>query len=50
MKYRFMLLITAIVWGGGFVAQRLGAECIGPFTFNCFRYGIMSYYNVNHIA
>lgn len=40
MKYRFMLLITAIVWGGGFVAQRLGAECIGPFTFNCFRYGI----------
>ena len=38
MKYRLMLFITAIVWGGGFVAQRLGAESIGPFTFNAFRF------------
>lgn len=34
-----MLLLTAIIWGSSFVAQRAGMELIGPFTFN----GIRSY-------
>ena len=33
-----LLLITAVLWGGGFVAQRLGMQQIGPFIFNGFRF------------
>lgn len=33
----FMLLITALIWGTSFVAQRSGMETIGPFTFNGIR-------------
>lgn len=29
-----MLLLTAFIWGSAFVAQSLGMELIGPFTFN----------------
>lgn len=32
-----MLLITAIIWGSAFVAQRTGMQYIGPFTFNGIR-------------
>lgn len=31
------LLLTAIVWGTGFVAQRLGNEILPPMTFNSIR-------------
>ncbi len=39
MKVRsfILLLITAIVWGFGFVAQSSGSETIGAFTFTCIR-------------
>lgn len=37
-----LLLLTAIIWGGGFVAQRLGMDHIGPFMFNGIRFGIGS--------
>ena len=33
----FMLIITALIWGVSFVAQRSGMEYIGPFTFNGIR-------------
>ncbi len=33
-----MLLVTAVIWGGGFVAQRLGMEQIGPYIFNGARF------------
>lgn len=35
VQYRnsFLLLITATIWGCGFVAQALGMEHIGPFAF-----------------
>ena len=33
----FMLLVTALIWGTSFVAQRSGMETIGPFTFNGIR-------------
>lgn len=32
-----LLLITAVIWGAAFVAQSVGMEHIGPFTFTCVR-------------
>ncbi len=34
LKAVIMLFITSIIWGMGFVAQALGGEIVGPFTFN----------------
>ena len=33
-----LLLLTAAVWGFGFVAQRSGMQYVGPFTFNGVRF------------
>lgn len=35
-----ILLITAIIWGFAFVAQRMGMEHVGPFLFNGIRFGL----------
>lgn len=32
-----LLFLTAVIWGIAFVAQSVGMEYIGPFTFNCVR-------------
>lgn len=40
VKANIFLLITAAIWGFGFVAQRFGAMLIAPFTFNALRFGI----------
>lgn len=32
-----MLVLTSMVWGGSFVAQKSGMELIGPFAFNGIR-------------
>ncbi|MEN6500628.1 MAG: DMT family transporter [Rectinema sp.] len=37
-----MLLLTSIVWGLAFVAQRVGMEHIGPFAFNGIRFALGS--------
>jgi drug/metabolite transporter (DMT)-like permease len=42
LKANLLLLITAIIWGFAFVAQRAGMEYIGPFTFNAARFTIGS--------
>lgn len=42
MKSNLLLLITAIIWGFAFVAQRAGMEYIGPFTFNTARFTLGS--------
>jgi drug/metabolite transporter (DMT)-like permease len=34
----FFLLLTAGIWGFGFVAQRSGMEYVGPFAFNGIRF------------
>lgn len=34
------LLLTAAIWGFGFVAQRVGAQYVGAFTFNGIRFGL----------
>ena len=37
-----LLLLTAIIWGFAFVAQRVGMEYVGPFTFNGIRFALGS--------
>jgi len=37
-----LLLLTAAVWGFGFVAQRSGMQYVGPFTFNAIRFPLGS--------
>ena len=37
LQGNMMLLLTALIWGSSFVAQRAGMEYIGPFTFNGIR-------------
>lgn len=32
-----MLLLTAVIWGGGFLAQQLGMDHVGPWTFGVVR-------------
>ena len=32
-----MLLLTALIWGAAFVAQSVGMDYVGPFTFNSVR-------------
>jgi len=40
LKSEGYLLLTAIIWGLAFVAQRMGMEYIGPFAFNGIRFGL----------
>lgn len=37
MKNNFMLLLAAFIWGCAFVAQSVGMDYVGPFTFNSVR-------------
>ncbi|OHD23211.1 MAG: hypothetical protein A2Y38_24125 [Spirochaetes bacterium GWB1_59_5] len=37
-RYETLLLITAAIWGTGFVAQRLGMQNLGPFSYNAARF------------
>ncbi len=38
MKYRLLLLLASLIWGVAFVAQVLGMDSVGPYTFNGFRF------------
>ncbi len=35
-----LLMTTAVIWGVAFVAQRVGMEYVGPFTFNGVRFAL----------
>jgi drug/metabolite transporter (DMT)-like permease len=35
-----LLLLTALIWGLAFVAQRAGMEHVGPFTYNAVRFAL----------
>ena len=37
-----LLLMTAMIWGFAFVAQRMGADYVGAFTFNGIRFALGS--------
>ena len=34
MRGNLLLLLTAMIWGSAFVAQRVGTAMVQPFTFN----------------
>jgi len=38
IKSNILLLLAAAIWGFAFVAQRVGMEHVGPFTFNGVRF------------
>lgn len=37
IKYSFLLLLAAAIWGSAFVAQSMGMNYVQPFTFTCIR-------------
>ncbi len=37
-----LLLLTSLIWGLAFVAQRMGMEHVGPFTYNAARFALGS--------
>jgi drug/metabolite transporter (DMT)-like permease len=41
-KSNLLLLLAAAIWGFAFVAQRVGMDYIGPFTFNGVRFALGS--------
>lgn len=40
IKSELLLLLTAIIWGFAFTAQRVGMEYTGPFLFNGLRFAL----------
>ncbi|MCP4746782.1 MAG: DMT family transporter [Desulfobacteraceae bacterium] len=40
LKYDALLLLTALIWGFAFVAQRVGMDFIGPFTYSAVRFSL----------
>ena len=40
LKSDGLLLLTATIWGFAFVAQRVGMDYVGPFTFNGIRFAL----------
>ena len=38
LRNTFFLFLTAMIWGAAFVAQSVGMDYIGPFTFNAARF------------
>lgn len=37
---RAMLLVTSVIWGFAFTAQRAGMDHMGPMMFNCIRFAL----------
>ncbi|MBQ6923132.1 MAG: DMT family transporter [Kiritimatiellae bacterium] len=37
LKYNLLMMLAALIWGSAFVAQRVGMDFNGPYTFNCVR-------------
>jgi drug/metabolite transporter (DMT)-like permease len=42
VKSDLILLLTAAIWGFAFVAQRMGMDYVGPFTYNGVRFALGS--------
>ena len=40
MKADVLLLVAAAIWGSGFVAQRIGMDHVGPFTYTATRMAV----------
>lgn len=37
LKYNLLLILATLIWGSAFVAQSVGMDYIGPYTFNAAR-------------
>ena len=37
IKHSIFLALAALIWGTAFVAQSVGGDACGPYTFNCIR-------------
>lgn len=42
IRANFLLLITALIWGGGLEAQRLGMRELRPFISGCLLFRLCS--------
>jgi drug/metabolite transporter (DMT)-like permease len=42
LSANMLLLLTAVIWGFAFVAQRVGSQYVGAFTFNGIRFALGS--------
>ncbi|WP_256679074.1 DMT family transporter [Pseudomonas sp. AOB-7] len=42
LRADLLMLITAMIWGSAFVAQRLGMDSIGPFLYTGLRFALAS--------
>ena len=40
LRSNLLLLLTALIWGFAFVAQRVGMEYVGPYLFNGARFAL----------
>jgi drug/metabolite transporter (DMT)-like permease len=40
LRANILLLLTALIWGAAFTAQRVGMEHMGPLTFNAVRFAL----------
>lgn len=40
LRSNLLLFLTSVIWGFAFVAQRVGMEYVGPFTFNGVRFAL----------
>ncbi len=40
LRADFLMLITAMIWGSAFVAQRIGMDNLGPFLFTGLRFAL----------
>ena len=40
LRADLLMLITAMIWGSAFVAQRLGMDNIGPFLYTGLRFAL----------
>ena len=40
LRADLLLLLTALIWGFAFVAQRVGMEYVGPYYFNAARFAL----------
>lgn len=42
LRADLLMLLTAMIWGSSFVAQRLGMDSIGPFLYSALRFALGS--------
>jgi drug/metabolite transporter (DMT)-like permease len=42
LRADLLMLLTALIWGFAFVAQRLGMDSIGPFLYTGLRFALGS--------